>query len=467
MAVLGGCRQAQQASPALPAVRLESSSVLGALLETTPATSPTTGPALRVGTVGVEVTWVAVARLPADLLEPLDARATLVSAPLAGGPVLTSGRQTAAARFGDGDVVEQLFQRLIARTDGLVAQVGHQVGVVVPGSTTTFRLSAAAEVKRPGRSVAISLNLPPIENSPVTQPVSRPASQATTVPTAVGDITVALEGFRDAVDIDEDAPATRPSIVTTPETAYLAGLPLSPGRRFALMLPSRFDTSPWRGIVAFIDVVDPPADATDLADAQFGRPSATQPATQPAVERTLMRAVDALRTTVDPRASLLYLATATRATIAADTILIAERPLLDRLRSELLQYTKEHAAADAAALGWHLDRSAVLVLCDLQQANTLAPELATVLTVHGGEVGRHADAMADAAKSVGSAADLKARLVGENTIALEDNAPAARVRAFDWLKGQGRAPEGYDPLADARARRAAINQSISTTQGTR
>ena len=524
VAAVTGCQPTQKLSPALPAVRLDASSVAGSLLDPAPSTLPATMPVIRMGTVGVEVTWVAVTRVPADLLDPLDAHAALVSAPLAGGPVLTSGRQIAAARFGEGAAVDAFVQRLLARADGPVAQIGHQVGVIVPDATTTFRLAAdGADAGQAGRSVAISLYFPadaawvPTDaevdvamkslvgklaaskgilsllvpattatTTPSTNPTTRPAttitatSPATTPSTTqsdasagpttrpLGSMTVTLEGFRDTPVANDDAPATRPSITTTPETAYLDGLRLDAGRRYAMAFPCRLGNTPWRGIVALIDIVPPPDDTEELADVQFGRPSATQPATQASVERTLMRAVDALRTTADPRPPLLFLATATRAAIAADAILIADRPLLDRLRSELLQYTKVHdAAADAVALGWQLDRSAVLALCDAQQAGTGPPELAAVLTVHGGEVGRHADAMADAAKNVGSAADLKARLIGENTIALEDNSPAARVRAFDWLKGQGRAPQGYDPLADAHARRAAINQSISTTQGTR
>jgi hypothetical protein len=274
---------------------------------------------------------------------------------------------------------------------------------------------------------------------------------------------VTLQGFADTADATS---ATRPS-VTTPETAYLAGLPLQAGRHYALIVPCRFDGSPWRGVVALIDMIDAPVDSGDRVGGSLGRPPATGPSTLPAAERTLRRATDTLRTAKDPRASLLFLATATRATIAADATLVADAPMLDRLRTQVLQFTKDHDAADATALGWHLDRAAVLTLCDAAQAGTLAPELAAVLVLHGGEIGRHADAMAEAVKGVGSAADLNARLVGENTIALEDNSAATRVRAYDWLKAQGRAPADYDPLGDARERRAAINRAISTTQGTR
>ena len=47
----------------------------------------------------------------------------------------------------------------------------------------------------------------------------------------------------------------------------------------------------------------------------------------------------------------------------------------------------------------------------------------------------------------------------ENLIALEDSAPAARVRAYDYLAARGKALPGYDPLAPAKARRAALEKA--------
>jgi hypothetical protein len=54
--------------------------------------------------------------------------------------------------------------------------------------------------------------------------------------------------------------------------------------------------------------------------------------------------------------------------------------------------------------------------------------------------------------------DLYARIIAEQQIALEDNSPAVRVRAYDWLNERGAGPADYNPLGPARERRAAIDK---------
>ncbi|MCS7034766.1 MAG: hypothetical protein NZ561_12355, partial [Phycisphaerae bacterium] len=53
------------------------------------------------------------------------------------------------------------------------------------------------------------------------------------------------------------------------------------------------------------------------------------------------------------------------------------------------------------------------------------------------------------------------RLIAENLIYLSDNSPAAQVRAYDWLRSRGRAPDSFDPLADPRSRRTALEQFLN------
>jgi len=49
-------------------------------------------------------------------------------------------------------------------------------------------------------------------------------------------------------------------------------------------------------------------------------------------------------------------------------------------------------------------------------------------------------------------------VVRENFIYLEDISPAARTHAFEWLLSKGEAPDGYDPLAPLKERRAVLNR---------
>jgi hypothetical protein len=55
-------------------------------------------------------------------------------------------------------------------------------------------------------------------------------------------------------------------------------------------------------------------------------------------------------------------------------------------------------------------------------------------------------------------ADLERRLINENRISLEDMSPAARTRAYEWLRQRELAPAGYDPLASAKERRVALDK---------
>ena len=120
----------------------------------------------------------------------------------------------------------------------------------------------------------------------------------------------------------------------------------------------------------------------------------------------------------------------------------------------------------ASALAWVLDDSAFELLARLQAGQNgmkLPPVLATVLTLHAGEAGRHASSLEDITRHLTSRMDLENHLTAENLVFLTDASPAARVRAYDWLKSRGRAPEGYDPLGPPRQRREALDKALSAS----
>jgi hypothetical protein len=62
---------------------------------------------------------------------------------------------------------------------------------------------------------------------------------------------------------------------------------------------------------------------------------------------------------------------------------------------------------------------------------------------------------------MGTRAEFENRIMAENIIFLEDNSPASRVRAYDWLKARGKAPAGFDPLGPARERRIALDKAAN------
>jgi hypothetical protein len=190
---------------------------------------------------------------------------------------------------------------------------------------------------------------------------------------------------------------------------------------------------------------------------------------------------------------MIYLAGQTGATLCADAVLVADEPNLAGLAAAVRKAVPPAAAApqtrpaagdptlasantpgagaavpgasrgaaDPAALGWTLDLTTLQFLGEALNAAKLPPELASVLMLHAGEAGRHAASIEQLARGVSGRADFDGRVLGENLIFLEDSSPSSRVRAYDWLQSQGRAPPGYDPLGPPKARRAALDRSLA------
>ena len=187
------------------------------------------------------------------------------------------------------------------------------------------------------------------------------------------------------------------------------------------------------------------------------------PSTRPAENGSaLCTAIAELGRTGSRRTPLLFLATQTNAAIAADFVLVADEGLLANLAGDATAFAA--AQADDAwvqKLEWLLDRSALQLMAKSAAKTESAQEFASLLSVYAGEAGRHADSIEEILKTVNSRRDLELRLTAENLIFLEDNSPSARVRAFDWLKSRGKAPENFDPLGDAKSRRAAIDRAPS------
>ena len=112
-----------------------------------------------------------------------------------------------------------------------------------------------------------------------------------------------------------------------------------------------------------------------------------------------------------------------------------------------------------AALAWLQDVSSFQITGRLLSENQLSPDLSAVLTDFAGEAGRHPASIEEINRKLSTRAELENRLITENTIYLEDNSPAARVRALDWLKSRGHAPANFDPLGTPRQRRDALQAS--------
>jgi len=165
-----------------------------------------------------------------------------------------------------------------------------------------------------------------------------------------------------------------------------------------------------------------------------------------------------LRAAGSRRSALVFLAEAAGAPLAGDLALLADDTLLAALVARIEEGGRDKAAlvSGGGGLAWLLERSALQLLATRATEAALPPELNALLLRHAGEAGRYPSSLLESANDCASVAELSARLLAENRIALEDSTAAARVRAHDWLVAHGAAPVGFDPLAPLAQRRAAL-----------
>lgn len=463
----GGCalfqpRKAPVVPP--PAMQMEVSSFPG---------SPLSGPTgtkvpdfSATDATQVDVVWMALQKVPDNALLPLDAQAALTSAPFSSGPILTVGHGTRFLRFGTGEASRSFLDRLHKGEFGTPFVAGVQSGLIVPGSSLRIRNRLPATKETPDQTITLSLGRPTPEQVMKGSPA---ANQ--------GTLSVGVEGLapETKANAGDDAGARN---LTGPEYSYLDNLSLADGEHLVLLTPCKLDDTPWKVLIADIAIRSVANDAEGLAAVESLRASldggvtgaATRASTNPidGEQPTLDSAIEVLKTSRQLRSPLLFLSTATDAMIARDFVLVCNDALLGQLRDAVLQYASaQPTSTSREGLQWLLDRSSLSLMCEQAANETSAPELASVMVANAGEVGRQPDTIKELLKAVANSGDLKLRLIGENVIALEDSSPAARVRAFDWLTAQGKAPAGYDPLGDAKSRRNAINNATSTQGGVR
>ncbi len=173
--------------------------------------------------------------------------------------------------------------------------------------------------------------------------------------------------------------------------------------------------------------------------------------------RRLAGAVSALDVVKFHRPALVFLASQAGAPTAHDVAWLADDEFLgacvQRVLSTLAELESEVGREQTA---WRLERACYRELAARFAADTLPPELVSILLRHAGELGHYPGLLNDVLIDSTNQGELSASLTRENKLFLEDRNPAARVRAFDWLEAREAAPAGYDPLAPRDERRAAL-----------
>jgi len=177
-----------------------------------------------------------------------------------------------------------------------------------------------------------------------------------------------------------------------------------------------------------------------------------------AKHRQLLAAARSMAQAGDRRRAGVFLASESGASLALDTILVADDTTLEALGAAWRQAIGEDmdALVRGDRLAWSLESTAARWLAQAAEAGDLPAELEAVLLRQTGVVGRAPDLLAEYVEESDGVAAWREHIEQENRLALEDNLPSARVRAFDWLAARGLQPPNYDPLGSREERRAAL-----------
>jgi hypothetical protein len=436
---LVGCRSAARQPVQAPNVSVQvehfsGTPISGPVAQAPPEPGPADALALRVS-------FIAMTTMPVGNMESIGAHARLITVTQGDMPVLPATRltnQTQVAMNEDG--AAKLVEQIHARHFGPAAEIRSIVTAAPPGTTAALSISSGA------RRLAVEL--------------SQPAKTAP--PASASATTRAIDKYLRVALVMEDQSPLR-------ELVLLEDLTIEQPRRLLLATPFQFDgVSPAWAVAIIIEAShgsDDAAHVEALAQAmEQVRASVAQASDRPQIgpiesdEWAGHRsAIEQLSRPGNRRAAMIFLADRTGAPICSDVALSADDALLAALATKIAERLKSPSDSP----GLLLDLCALELLAQLGNDNKLPQEMNSVLVLHCGEAGRHVSSMEEATRGVATRQDLTNRLVAENLIYLEDNSPAARVRAFDWLQAMRRGPAGFDPLGSNQQRREAIEKALT------
>jgi hypothetical protein len=433
----------------------------------------------------IELRLAAMQDPPEEALEFLEAHARLVASSRGMKPIRATAVLTRGSRvFYPGDA-ESFIARLEAGAFGASAQVSILSGVLPRGVTAVFRARS------------IDLEIHPLLGEPMPDRVEIQVHRSSDGGEGeMVDVTLVLEDlitpeeeetFGDWEDerfAEEAGLALEPPVdmpVFSREFVLLDSLAVSGAGCVALFITSPFDGAA-RMLAAVIRVTPAPegtsvkwaahAEAFARCQSLLERPIAgtgdrrravlDEKLPWPSIEEAAASLADNAR----PRAALVYLAGATGARFAEDLVLSAPDELVTALAESVMERLKREEVHTRGALGWVLEKTALLRMVEFLETQEIAPGLSGLLSAYAGEVSRHASILEEILDSSSGLAELESFLVDGNAYFLEDTSPASRTRAYDWLALRRKAPSGYDPLAPLKERMEALAGYFETIAGT-
>ena len=410
-------------------------------------------------------------------LEPLAAHARLLTTLEGENPFLATPSVTQPARYGMGVEAEALVHEIDAGARGRTIELTDFRGVVCAGVTTYQELTLGSQAAGNLRRLRVAIYRPKaVTAAATTQPSPAPVQLALLVqnppsaPAAPAAVTPADADAGVARGGTFPPPATE--AVLTRETALISQSMDATGQSVIFLTPFAAAGTQIQSIATVIELSLPSADTkfeaasnamlADLhaaASTAATRPAAPTPGALDSVFVTSV--IDAMTYGENRRAAIVYLAGQTDAHLAEQTAMTAADDFLNQFSLAIADAIGRQDIWTRQQAGWLLDRISFEMLARTTIKKRLSPELTGVLLTLAGEAGRSPAAMEQILANLSTRKDFENRLIAENFIALEDSSPAARVRAYDWLKAHARQPAGYDPLGEAHQRSAAIEKALN------
>lgn len=399
----------------------------------------------------LSIEFLFVERPPRVPLAPLGERAALVVRDAGADPFRATSALASGVRVGAGSEASQLVDAARAiRTAPCAA-----FDAALPSGVT---LRLLGRDPRGGADGTFELDL-----------VQAPESRRVTA-------TLTLAGF---VQTNDDEGAARREALR--DTFVLADAAAIGGPPLVVAWPAPAQRAPTAIVLAIVRAGGAPSEPSAALeharrtraafdDARSSERAAVERGRLPSHGETFEREVAAAFRALDveryQRSGIVFLASQAHAPLALDLALAAESADLDAFVRALdaAAPDRSRASRDARELGWSIERTAFEFLAQRLATNDLPHELSGVLLRHAGEVGRWTGTLQDLVRDARDVDDLARRLERENTTFLEDASPSSRTRAFDWLRARGLAPADYDPLADAKSRRTALEKTAQARE---
>ncbi|MCK6445187.1 MAG: hypothetical protein L6Q99_02240 [Planctomycetes bacterium] len=465
--VASACASRPRGEPELvpPALQVVSGHHVGSLLAgATPTAAIEALDTRPEAALGYSLVIEYVERDPRAGLAPVAGEAELFATLRGGEPIAATGRLSTEARLARGAEARALAERLARREFGRTKELGRLDGALPSNVTATLSCAATRAVSTPADGPLLKSLRCELARE------GGDGSGAPRIALVLEDL--APRPFADPREKPEESAAHAPEAPRVIEEALLFAAPVDGGASpLAFALPSPFVDGEGQAVVVFVDVRGPSNDAAavdralaDCREALVGTKNRVQRVASAETRRKEFEsALGSLDANANRRSALVFLAQATGARLAGDLALAADDATLDAYVQSLPRAPEQIAQSvvDGSTLGFVLERGAFAFLAARGAETPLAPELSGVLVRHAGEVGRSSGALDDLVANAKTVADLDRLVVEQNLIALEDTTLGVRVRAFDWLAARELAPKGYDPFADAKERRAALEAAAA------